>query len=63
MKTSDLRGLLETLEEARRDLYPDLDAEFLKAVIMAEEQNPEDEGEALRGIQVAVDTALANKGE
>lgn len=63
MRTSDLKGLLDTVEEVRRDLYPDLDSDLLRAVILAEEQNPEDEGEALRAIQAAVDAALAKEGE
>lgn len=62
MRTTDLKDLTNTVEILRTELYPDLDAEFLAAVVRAEEENPEDDGEALRSIQAALKIALASKG-
>jgi hypothetical protein len=62
MRTTDLKDLTEAVEILRLELYPDLDTEFLKAVVQAEEQNPEDDAEALRTIQAALKLALASRG-
>jgi len=62
MRTTDLKDLTNTVEKIRTDLHPDLDAAFVEAVVQAEEQNPEDDAEALRAIQVALKTALTEKG-
>ena len=62
MKTTDLKDLLKTVELLRKELHPELDAAFLKAVVHAEEQNPEDDGEALREIEAALKKVLAKQG-
>jgi hypothetical protein len=59
MKTNDITHLLETVEEIRSRDYPDLDSGFLRAVVQAEEQNP-DEQEAIRAIQIALRESLKN---
>ena len=61
MKTTDLKDLLRTVEERRRELYPELDATFLQAVVRAEEENPEDDVEAIRQIELALKKVLATK--
>jgi hypothetical protein len=62
MRTTDLKDLTNTVEKLRRELHPDLSADFVHAVVQAEEQNPEDDAEALRAIQAALKTALVGKG-
>lgn len=62
MKTTDLKDLLKTVEFLRKELHPELDAGFLKAVVRAEEQNPEDDAEALREIEAALRSVLAAQG-
>ena len=62
MRAADLKDLTNTVENLRKDPHPDLDAAFVEAVVQAEEQNPEDDTEALRAIQVALKTALTAQG-
>jgi hypothetical protein len=62
MRTTDLKDLTDTVETIRTALHPQLDTEFLKAVVLAEEENPEDDDEALRSIQAALKTVLTSKG-
>jgi len=59
MRTTDLQDLLETVERIRGDIHPDLDARFLAAVIRAEEENPEDDAEAVRVIELALRAVLS----
>lgn len=58
---TDLSELLRTVEQIRSELHPDLDSEFLRAVVAAEEQNPDDEG-AIRAIELALKGVLAARG-
>lgn len=62
MRTNDLQDLLETVEQLRAELHPDLDAKFLKAVVHAEQENPEDDAEAVRSIEAALKAELVAKG-
>lgn len=62
MRTTDLRDLTSTVEALRVELHPDLDGEFLQAVIRAEDENQEDDEEALRRIQAALNAVLLAKG-
>lgn len=62
MRKTDLADLRQTVERLRDKLCPDLDAEFLDAVITAEDQNPEDDPEAVRQIQIALQATLARSG-
>lgn len=62
MRTTDLKDLTKTVELLRKELYPDLDAGFLEAVVRAEEGNPEDDDEALRAIHAALKAVLVAKG-
>jgi len=62
MQTSDLKDLKNTVEIMRTDIHTDLDAGFLEAVVRAEEDNPEDDPAAIRAIQAALRTVLAEKG-
>jgi hypothetical protein len=61
MLTIDLKDLLETVELIRKDLHPDLDPAFLTAVVRAEEENPDDDSEAIHGIESALRAVLAKK--
>lgn len=62
MRANDLKDLMKTVQLLRKDLHPDLDGDFLEAVVRAEEGNPEDDVEAVRAIQIALKTVLATKG-
>jgi hypothetical protein len=62
MRTTDLRDLMKTVETMRAERYPDLDAGFLEAVVQAEEESPEDDGEAMRSIQAALNALLEREG-
>lgn len=62
MRTADLKDLTAVVESLRKELHPDLDAQFLATVVMAEEQNPEDDAAALRAIQAALKAVLVSKG-
>lgn len=62
MQTNDLKDLIDTVELLRKELHPELDAGFLKSVIRAEEQNPEDDAEARRAIEAALKVVLEKKG-
>jgi predicted transposase YbfD/YdcC len=63
MKTNEFDDLIRTVEQIRLKLHPELDAAFLRAVIQAEEQNPEDDAEALRAIEAALGVVLDADGE
>ena len=62
MRTTDLKDLTQTVELLRKEFHPDLDPAFLEAVVRAEEENSEDDTEALRAIQAALQAALVAKG-
>ena len=62
MRKNDLANLRQTVERLRNELHPDLDAVFVDAVITAEDQNPEDDQEAVRQIQAALQAAVARRG-
>ena len=62
MRTTDLKDLTQTVELLRKELHPDLDPVFLEAVVRAEEENSEDDTEALRAIQAALQAVLVAKG-
>ena len=61
MRTTDLKDLTQTVELLRKELHPDLDPAFLEAVVRAEEENGEDDTEALRAIQAALQAVLVAK--
>ena len=63
MQTTDLKDLIDAVESLRKQLYPDLDAGFLEAVVRAEEENPEDDAEALRAIQAALKVVMVAQGD
>jgi hypothetical protein len=62
MKTIDLERLNRTVEALRKELHPDLDSDFLEAVVLAEHQNGDNDQEALRAIELALRTLLAARG-
>ena len=61
MPTTNLKDLMKTVELLRAKLHSDLDAAFIEAVVRAEEENPEEDEEAVRAIEIALNTALAAK--
>ena len=58
MRTTDLQDLLATVERMRRKMHPDLDRDFLQAVVQAEDTFPEDDASALNLIEAALRNAL-----
>lgn len=54
MRTIDLKDILATVELMRSQRHPDLSAEFLGAVVRAEEENSEDNEGALSAIEAAL---------
>lgn len=60
MRTTDLKELMDTVEQLRKELHPHLDAAFIRAVVRAEEQNADD-AEALRAIDAALKQVLAKE--
>jgi hypothetical protein len=62
MRTTDLQELMNAVELKRAELHPELDAGFLESVVRAEEENPEDDDEAMRLIQIALSTVTAKMG-
>jgi hypothetical protein len=62
MRKTDLHDLIKTVELIRKDLHPDLEPQFIEAVVRAEEENPEDDETALRAIQSALRTLLESRG-
>ena len=63
MRTTDLDDLLQTVERIRKEMHPDLDSRFVKAVIHAERDNPEDDAAALAAIERALKLLLGSKGD
>ncbi len=59
---NELKDILETVEQVRATQCPELDAEFVAAVVRAEEENPEDDGGALRSIESALRIILEREG-
>jgi hypothetical protein len=62
MSTNDLKELSEIVERLRLEMHPDLDKNFLQAVVCAEEANPDDDGDAVTVIQRALDSLLQRTG-
>lgn len=62
MRTTDIDDLIKTVESIRKQVHADLDARFVKAIIYAEKNNPEDDAAALREIEHALNLALGSKG-
>lgn len=61
MRTTELKDILKTIEAIRAQDYPELDKSFLEAVVIAEDENPDDEGEAIRSIESALQSVLKVK--
>jgi hypothetical protein len=59
MSTTELNSILATVEAIRQANAPSLSAELLRAVVEAEELNPEDEPAAIQAIERAVKAFLA----
>ncbi|MFB4203654.1 hypothetical protein KBTX_02664 [wastewater metagenome] len=62
MKKSELEDLITTVETLRKQKFQNMDRKFIEEVIRAEEENPEDDGEAFRRIKDALEGCLADKG-
>jgi hypothetical protein len=61
MKKTDLRDILQAVEQTRQERCRDLSAEFVEAVIRAEEANPEDDETAMKTIEAALNATLAKQ--
>jgi hypothetical protein len=62
MPTNDRDELLTVVETIRKELHPDLDAEFLSDVVAAEELNMGDEDAAIQAIRRALRKLTEAKG-
>lgn len=51
---TELQRLLTVLDEVRDELHPDLPSDFLKQVVLIEEETGEDLNEAIRRIRTLV---------
>jgi hypothetical protein len=58
MRTIDSSELMSAVETARLELHSELDPDFLRAVVKAEEENPEDDSAAMRAIHHALAVAI-----
>jgi hypothetical protein len=58
MKTSDLDALLAVVEAARAELHPDLNADFLREVVLIEQRSTDDEAGALSALRKLVESTL-----
>lgn len=58
---SDSQKLLDVVETIRAELHPDLNAEFLAAVIEAEQRHPDNDEGALKDLQALVDSLLRER--
>lgn len=61
MKTSELKALLKTVRTIAAEKHPDLDADFLEAVVAAEQENPDDQPAAQREIELALEKTLSRR--
>lgn len=61
MKTSELKALLKTVKIIGSEKHPDLDPDFLEAVVGAELDNLEDDAAALKEIEVALEKVISRK--
>lgn len=55
--------LLETIEEIRRDRFPNLSADLVKVIVETEQEFPDNRAEAFRRISAAIDEQLSQNGE
>lgn len=62
MAKNELKELQEVVEHLRASRFPQVDPTFVKAVLKAEQENADDEGQALQGIEDALKKLLARKG-
>ena len=61
MPTNDLNDLSNTVEAIRKEMHPELDGAFLDAVVLAEEENADNDVEAVNAIRSALAMVLAPK--
>lgn len=63
MLTSELSELAAVVERIRAEVHPDLDKEFVDAVLAAEAEAAGQEGAALAAIRAAVEKTLGSEGD
>lgn len=61
MKTTDLNDLLATIEAVRSETHPELSPEFLISVVEAEQAHLDDEPEAVKKIERALNALLGSE--
>ena len=54
MSTIESIAIVSAVEAVRREIHPNLDRQFLEAVVRAEEQYPEDDAAAIGAIESAL---------
>ena len=57
--TTDENDLVAVVMSVRGEIAPDADAEFLRAVVAAEEAHPDDGAAAVREIEASLAVSLA----
>lgn len=62
MAKNELKELQEVVEQLRSSRFPQVDPAFVRDVLKAEQENPNDEVQALQGIEEALKKMLARKG-
>jgi ABC-type nitrate/sulfonate/bicarbonate transport system substrate-binding protein len=63
MLTSELSELAAVVERIRAEAHPDLDKEFVEAVLAAEAEAAGQQGAALFAIRAAVDKTLGSPAD
>lgn len=61
MKTTDLNDLLATIEAVRSEMHPELSPDFLISVVEAEQAHLDDELEAVKKIERALNALLGSE--
>lgn len=63
MATYDLRHLLDTVEQVRAEIHPEVSAALLEAVIRAEDEHSDDPEAALKAAEAAIERFLVVGGQ
>jgi hypothetical protein len=62
MAKNELKELQDVVEKLRASRFAQIDPVFVKDVLKAEQENPDDEAQALQGIENALKKMLSRKG-
>lgn len=62
MAKNEFKELQDVVEKLRASRFSQIDPAFVRDVLEAEQENPDDEGQAIQGIEGALKKTLARKG-